>query len=244
MGVPTIGCTCAVCNSNDPHDRRTRPSILVQYSGRSILIDSTPDFREQAIREKIIRLDAVLYTHAHADHILGLDDLRPVSFRHENKLPLYASPDTADAIRTVFKYIFDADYKFGGIARVEMNMLTDSVDLFGVRFTKIKVIHGDTEIDGFRFGSAAYLTDFSEIPPASFDQLHGLDILFLDALRHRPHPTHSSVQNSLKIVERLRPKRTFFTHISHDLPHAETNKLLPQNVQLAYDGLKLDFDIG
>ncbi len=243
MGVPTIGCGCAVCNSSDPHDRRTRPSVLIQYAGRSVLIDTTPDFREQAIRAQITQLDAVLYTHAHADHILGLDDLRPVSFRHESKLPLYASSSTAQAIRTIFKYIFDADYKFGGIARVEMHPLDTGVDLFGARFDTIKVIHGDAEIDGFRFGSAAYLTDFSEIPSASLERLHGLDILFLDALRRRPHPTHSSVENSLKIVEQLRPKRTFFTHISHDLPHAETNRSLPPNVQLAYDGLKLDFDI-
>jgi phosphoribosyl 1,2-cyclic phosphate phosphodiesterase len=243
MGVPTIGCGCAVCNSSDPRDRRTRPSVLIQYTGRSVLIDTTPDFREQAIREQITQLDAVLYTHAHADHILGLDDLRPVSFRHESKLPLYASDSTAQAIRTIFRYIFDADYKFGGIARVVMNPLDDGVDLFGARFDTVKVIHGDTEIDGFRFGSAAYLTDFSEIPSTSLERLHGLDILFLDALRRRPHPTHSSVENSLKIVEQLRPKRTFFTHISHDLPHEETNRSLPPNVQLAYDGLKLDFDI-
>jgi phosphoribosyl 1,2-cyclic phosphate phosphodiesterase len=216
---------------------------MVQYAGHNILIDTTPDFREQAIREKISRLDAVLYTHAHADHILGLDDLRPVSFRHESKLPLYASEGTAQAIKTVFKYVFDADYKFGGIARVSMNALNTGVDLFGARFDTIKVIHGDTEIDGFRFGSAAYLTDFSEIPTASLERLHGLDILFLDALRRRPHPTHSSIENSLNIVDKLRPKRTFFTHISHDLPHADTNKSLPAGVELAYDGLKLDFEI-
>jgi phosphoribosyl 1,2-cyclic phosphate phosphodiesterase len=243
MGVPTIGCECGVCNSPDPRDRRTRPSVLVQYNGRSILIDTTPDFREQAIREKIHQLDAVLYTHAHADHILGLDDLRPVSFRHESKVPLYAGDRTAQMIQEVFKYIFDADYKFGGLARVTMNRLNDSIDLFGARFEVVKVIHGETEIDGFRFGSAAYLTDFSEIPETSYDRLSNLDVLFLDALRRRPHPTHSSVEQSLKIVERLKPNRTYFTHISHDLKHAETNASLPPGVQLAYDGLKLEFEI-
>jgi phosphoribosyl 1,2-cyclic phosphate phosphodiesterase len=243
MGVPTIGCTCAVCTSSDPRDRRSRPSVLVQYGGRSVLIDTTPDFREQAIKANIRELDAVLYTHAHADHILGLDDLRPISFRHASKLPLYASDQTAAAIISVFKYVFDADYKFGGIARVAMNALDSGVDLFGARFEAVKVIHGDTEIDGFRFGSAAYLTDFSEIPPASMDRLYGLDVLFLDALRRKPHPTHSSVENSLQIVERLKPNRAFFTHISHDLPHAETNKTLPENVQLAYDGMRLEFEI-
>jgi phosphoribosyl 1,2-cyclic phosphate phosphodiesterase len=248
MGVPTIGCTCEVCHSSDPKDRRLRPSILVQYkdaqsNDRSVLIDSTPDFREQAIRANISRLDAVLYTHAHADHILGLDDLRPVSFRHGEKLPLYAGEETARAIQQVFKYVFDADYKFGGLARVAMHPLNCGVELFGVRFDVVKVIHGDAEIDGFRFGSAAYLTDFSSIPEASLEQLQNLDVLFLDALRHRPHPTHSSVENSLKLVERIRPKRTFFTHISHDLPHEATNKSLPPNVQLAYDGLTLEFEI-
>ena len=243
MGVPTIGCECAVCTSVDPHDRRTRPSIAVQYNGKTVLIDTTPDFREQAIREKIHRVDAVLYTHAHADHVLGLDDLRPVSFRHESKVPLYASAETGRLVQSIFRYIFDADYKYGSLARVCMNELKDSVELFGAQFDVIKVIHGETEIDGFRFGSAAYLTDFSAIPNASMKKLGGLDILFLDALRHRPHPTHSSVENSLKIVEQLKPRRTFFTHISHDLAHDKTNATLPPHVRLAHDGLRLEFEI-
>jgi phosphoribosyl 1,2-cyclic phosphate phosphodiesterase len=220
-----------------------RPSVLIQYDGRNVLIDTTPDFREQAIRARIHHLDAVLYTHAHADHILGLDDLRPVSFRHQSKIPLYAGEQTSRMLKSVFKYIFDADYKFGGLARVELNDLNNGVDLFGVRFDVVKVIHGDVEIDGFRFGSAAYLTDFSAIPESSLEKLHNLDVLFLDALRHKPHPTHSSVQQSLKIVERLKPKQTFFTHISHDLPHESTNAALPENVRLAHDGLELEFDI-
>lgn len=243
MGVPTIGCECAVCTSHDSKDRRTRPSVLVQYENRNVLIDTTPDFREQAIRERIQRLDAVLYTHAHADHILGLDDLRPITFRHESKVPLYARPSTASAIEEVFKYIFEGNYKFGGLARVEMHRFNGTLELFGARFDVVPVIHGETEIDGFRFGSAAYLTDFSTIPDSSLEKLHGLDILFLDALRHRPHPTHSSVEQSLAIVEKLKPKRTFFTHISHDLPHEATNAKLPPNVRLAHDGLKLEFEI-
>jgi phosphoribosyl 1,2-cyclic phosphate phosphodiesterase len=244
MGVPTIGCDCAVCHSNDPHDRRTRPSVLIEYDGHAVLIDTTPDFREQAIRENIRKLDAVLYTHTHADHILGIDDLRPISFLHmPNKLPLYARPDAAEFIRNMFRYIFEAKYKFGSLPQVELRPMEGTLDLFGAHFDPVPVIHGETEIYGFRFGSAAYLTDHSEIPESSFALLQGLDILFLDALRHKPHPTHSTVENSLRIVDRVKPQRAFFTHICHDLPHKATNATLPPNVRLSYDGMKLDFDI-
>jgi phosphoribosyl 1,2-cyclic phosphate phosphodiesterase len=261
MGVPTIGCDCAVCTSADPHDRRTRPSVMVQWddhhpnapttgapgtSGHTILIDTTPDFREQAIREHIRKIDAVLYTHGHADHILGLDDVRPLSFPRVTgggKIPLYASDRTTQVLRNVFRYIFEANYKYGGLAQVELQPVNGPVNLFGATFTPLVVMHGDVPIEGYRFGSAAYLTDFSSVPEESLAQLQGLDILFLDALRHHPHPTHSTVENSLKIVDRLKPKHTYFTHISHDLPHAETNAALPENVRLAHDGLKLEFDL-
>jgi len=243
MGVPTIGCTCQVCHSADPRDRRTRPSVMLEYGGHCVLIDTTPDFREQAIREQIRRLDAILYTHAHADHVLGLDDVRPLSFRRENKVPLYAFDDTATAIESIFKYIFEPTYKFGGIAKVEMNRISGPVEILGARFDPVRIIHGEADVYGFRFGSAAYLTDFSEIPPESMQQLQDLDILFLDALRHKPHPTHSTVENSLRLVDELKPRRAFFTHIAHDLPHEETNKTLPAHVRLAHDGLKLEFDI-
>jgi phosphoribosyl 1,2-cyclic phosphate phosphodiesterase len=243
MGVPTIGCDCAVCHSADPHDRRTRPSIMVEYGGHFVLIDTTPDFREQAIREGIRTVDAVLYTHTHADHILGIDDLRPISFHRPEKIPLYARPEAVEVLRSMFRYIFDADYKFGGIARVELKNIDGPIELFGARFESIPVVHGDTEIYGYRFGSAAYLTDFSDIPTSSMTRLGGLDILFLDALRHKPHPTHSTVENSLRIVQQLKPQRAFFTHICHDLPHAETNASLPPDVRLSYDGMKLEFEI-
>src|SRR5258705_6335058 len=160
MGVPTIGCTCAVCHSTDPHNRRTRPSVLIQYSGKVVLIDTTPDFREQAIREGITQIDAVLYTHSHADHILGIDDLRPLSYHRDGKIPLYARTEAADYIRNMFRYIFDADYKFGGLARLELKPVDGPFDLFGAQVEPIPVIHGESEIYGFRLGSAAYLTDF------------------------------------------------------------------------------------
>jgi phosphoribosyl 1,2-cyclic phosphate phosphodiesterase len=244
MGVPTIGCDCRVCRSRDPRDKRLRPSILLTYSGHTVLIDTTPDFREQAIREGIMRLDAVLYTHAHADHILGLDDLRPLSFhRPDGRIPLFAHKHTANVIRHVFRYIFDSDYKYGNLAQVEMHHIEGPLELFGATFEPVPILHGDAEIFGFRFGEAAYLTDFSQIPDDSMKKLQNLDILFLDALRYKPHPTHSTVENSLRIVECLRPRRAFFTHICHDLPHEETNAKFPPHVRLSHDGLKLEFEI-
>ena len=241
MGVPTIGCDCAVCRSQDPRDRRTRPSVMINYNGRHVMIDSTPDFREQALRENIKKLDAVLYTHTHADHILGIDDLRPLTYRH--KLPLYATPRACEFLRNMFRYIFEADYKFGGLPQVDLQPIEGPVELFGARFEPVTVIHGDTPILGFRFGSAAYLTDHSEVPPETLEKLRDLDILFLDALRYKPHPTHSTVEQSLKIVDAVKPKRTFFTHICHDLPHEATNAALPPDVRLAFDGMKLEFEI-
>jgi phosphoribosyl 1,2-cyclic phosphate phosphodiesterase len=243
MGVPTIGCSCPVCHSPDPHDRRTRPSVLIEFGGKVVLIDTTPDFREQAIRERITQVDAVIYTHTHADHILGIDDLRPLSYHRDGKIPLYARPEAADFIRNMFRYIFDADYKFGGLARLELKPIDGAFELFGKGFEPIPVIHGETEIYGYRFGSAAYLTDFSEVPEASIPRLQGLDVLFLDGLRHKPHPTHSTVENSIRLADRLQAKRVFFTHICHDLPHEATNAALPPHVRLSYDGMKLEFEI-
>jgi phosphoribosyl 1,2-cyclic phosphate phosphodiesterase len=243
MGVPTIGCECRVCISTDPRDRRTRPSVMVEYDGRRVLIDTTPDFRAQAIREGIRHVDAVLYTHAHADHILGLDDLRPLTFHQRENIPLYAFEPTYRRVSQMFSYIFEGNYRYGGLARMELRELSGPVELFGACFEPVKVIHGESHIHGFRFGSAAYLTDHSEVPEESWPQLQNLDILFLDALRYRPHPTHSTVERSLELVEELKPRRAFFTHISHDLPHQETNDALPEHVRLAHDGLRLEFEI-
>lgn len=243
MGVPTIGCNCKVCTSSDARDRRTRPSIMLEYGGHAVLIDSTPDFREQALREKITRLDAVLYTHAHADHILGLDDLRPLTFKREQKLPLYADDNTARIIERMFAYVFDPESTYSTRPQVTLHRLNGALDLFGAKFQPLKVLHGDSEITAYRFGTAAYLTDFSSIPEVTLAALDDLDILFLDALRRRPHPTHSSLDESLKVVERLSPKRAFFVHMSHDLGHEETNASLPAHIRLAHDGLKLEFEI-
>jgi phosphoribosyl 1,2-cyclic phosphate phosphodiesterase len=244
MGVPTISCDCAVCRSLDTRDRRTRPSVMISYNSRHVMIDSTPDFREQALRENITQLDAVLYTHTHADHILGIDDLRPLTYRHKpGKMPLYATPRACEFLRNMFRYIFEPTYKFGGLPQVELHAIEGPVELFGARFEPLTVIHGETPILGFRFGSAAYLTDHSVVPAESLEKLRNLDILFLDALRYVPHPTHSTVEQSLKIVAEVKPKRAFFTHICHDLPHQATDAALPAGVRLAFDGMKLEFEI-
>src|SRR4051794_6152513 len=238
VGVPTIGCHCAVCSSTDPRDNRLRPSILVRYSGRTVLIDTTPDFRTQALRARVERLDAVLFTHAHADHIMGLDDVRPFNFRQKGQIPIYAAPDTMAAIQRSFPYIFDGIKKESNVPQLDVRLIDGSpFDLFGVEFLPVPILHGSATIYGFRFGAAAYLTDHSDIPPASMDMLRGLDVLFLDALRYKPHPTHTTVDKAVATSRELGARRTFLTHICHDLGHARAESLLPPNVRLAYDGL-------
>jgi phosphoribosyl 1,2-cyclic phosphate phosphodiesterase len=241
VGVPTIGCHCAVCTSTDPRDNRLRPSILVCYEGRNVLIDTTPDFRAQALRARIDHLDAVVFTHAHADHIMGLDDVRPFNFRQKGQIPIYAAPETMASIQRVFPYIFDGVKKESNVPQLDARIIEGGpIDLFGLEFLPVPILHGSQTIYGFRFGAAAYLTDHSDIPPASMDMLRSLDVLFLDALRYKPHPTHSTVERSVKTADELTPRRTFLTHICHDLGHERAESLLPPHVRLAYDGLELE----
>jgi len=240
-GVPTIGCNCSTCASTDPRDNRLRPSVLVQYGGKNVLIDTTPDFRAQALRAGIGRVDAILFTHSHADHILGLDDVRPLNYHQKMSIPAYGTSGTLDVVRRIFRYAFDSEPTQSSVPRVDLRTITDEpFELFGMEVVPIAVMHGSGVTLGFRFGDAAYLTDHSEIPADSKLKLRGLDVLFLDALRHRPHPTHSTVAQSLASVEELQPRRAFFTHICHDLPHAETEAALPSHVRLAYDGLTIE----
>jgi phosphoribosyl 1,2-cyclic phosphate phosphodiesterase len=240
MGVPTLGCTCAVCSSTDPRDNRLRPSIMLQYNGRTVLIDTTPDFRQQALRERISRIDAILFTHSHADHIMGLDDVRPLNLRQKSVIPIYGSSETLATIQCSFRYIFESLNAESSVPKLTAHPLTtEGVELFGLHFTPILLHHGRSYVYGYRFGSAAYLTDHSRIPEASMEQLIDLDVLFLDALRHKPHPTHTTVAQALEYVEQLEPNRAFFTHISHDLPHEETERDFPARVRLAYDGLRI-----
>ena len=244
VGVPTIGCHCKVCTSTEPRDNRLRPSIVIRYRGHSVLIDTTPDFRQQALRIGLERLDAVLFTHSHADHVMGLDDIRPFNFRQPGSIPIFGSEETLDSIRRSFPYIFDDTPSESSIPRIDARVLDGTpFDLFGIQFTPIPLWHGRGKIYGFRFHTAAYLTDHSDIPPESLNLLHGLDVLFLDALRHKPHPTHSTVERSLAWVRQLEPARAWFTHISHDLPHERTEGQLPEHVRLAYDGLEITVDL-
>ncbi len=252
MGVPTLGCRCAVCTSADPRNRRTRPSIAVEWRAEdnaakhTVVIDTGPDFREQALREKIHRVDAVFYTHSHADHILGMDDLRPLSFQHKPaSLPLYADEATAGILRRVFDYTFSADSTYPTRARVELRSLEgeQTAALMGACFQRIPLMHGEMAVAGFRFGAAAYLTDMSTIPESSLPLLAGLDVLILDALRPQPHPSHATIDEALGWVERVGPRRAFFTHMSHEVDHAAMEATFPPHVRLGYDGLRIPFEL-
>jgi phosphoribosyl 1,2-cyclic phosphate phosphodiesterase len=244
MGVPTLGCDCSVCTSADPRDTRSRPSIAVQVEDHTIVIDTGPDFRQQALREHIRGIDAVLYTHPHADHILGMDDLRPLSFQHPQGLPLYADDETAAVLRRVFEYTFSPNAKYPTRARVELRPLNgqESVEIAGLRFQRVPVLHGDITIAGYRFGSAAYLTDMNVIPDSSLALLENLDVLIIDALRWNHHASHNNVAQALNWIDRIQPRRAFFTHIAHELEHTKTEATLPAHVRLAHDGLRIPIE--
>jgi phosphoribosyl 1,2-cyclic phosphate phosphodiesterase len=257
MGIPTLGCGCAVCASATPPgpylpppqplNRRTRPSICLAYNHHTVLIDTGPDFHAQAVRQRICRVDAVLYTHGHADHVMGFDDLRSLSFHVKGNLPIYADDPTATALERIFDYSFSKENRYPSSAQVETHRLDPTpgaaVTLFGADFQRIPITHGRQTITGYRFGSAAYLTDMSDIPPESIPLLQDLDILILDALRHEPHFSHSHLAKSIGFVELLKPKRAYFTHMGHDIDHIPTEATLPPNIRLAYDGLELNFEI-
>ncbi|NLY01330.1 MAG: MBL fold metallo-hydrolase [Rhodopirellula sp.] len=246
-GVPTIGCTCDTCTSRNPRNHRTRCSVVLGLPGGNLLVDSSPELRIQLIRERIGRIHSVLYTHGHADHLFGLDDLRifPSYLGHE--LPVFCESAVEATIRRSFAYAFDPEtqkYPAGGLPKLAFHPVElGPLDILGARLATFRLWHGRCEVLGFRIGDVAYCTDTKRIPAESESMLKGLDVLILDCLRPEPHPTHMSVEEAVAAARRLAPRRTFFTHISHRLEHEATNAMLPPGMELAYDGLTLSLGL-
>jgi phosphoribosyl 1,2-cyclic phosphate phosphodiesterase len=245
-GVPVIGCGCRVCSSEDPHDRRLRCAAWVQAQNLDILIDVGPDFRQQALREGMTRIDAVLLTHHHFDHIVGLDDLRPFLFDNRRPIPIYAKVNSAEVLRSTFPYIFQ-DRSYPGVANLCLQEIDGPFEVenrygsgTGVRIEPIDVFHGTLPMFGYRIGQFAYLTDVSGIPEHSFERLKDLDVLILDALRHEPHPTHFTLDEAVEVARRIDARQTYFIHMTHSVLHAEEDALLPESMALAYDGLSFE----
>jgi len=239
-GVPMIGCRCATCRSTDPRDTRTRPSIAVEFPGGArVLVDTAPDLRAQALRAGIDRVDAILFTHCHADHVMGLDEIRRFNVLQAQAVPCYGDRRTLGEIRRTFAYIFEADDEGGGVPRVRLHPVEGPFSIASREFIPVPIWHGRRSILGYRTGGFAYLTDCSGIPRESEALLEGLDTLVIDALRQRPHPTHFTVAQAVEAASRLGPRRTYLTHICHDLPHEATNAALPDGIRLAHDGLTI-----
>jgi phosphoribosyl 1,2-cyclic phosphate phosphodiesterase len=240
-GVPMIGCRCGTCRSPDPRDRRSRPSILFEMGGGvRVLVDTTPDLRSQALAHELDRVDAILFTHCHADHVMGLDEVRRFNVLQHAAIPCYGDARTLRELRRTFAYIFDGADEGGGVPRVHLYPLGGPFSIGAEECIPVPVWHGRREILGFRLRDFAYLTDCSGIPDTSWALLGGVRTLAIDALRHRPHPTHFTVEQALAVAARIGAERTWLTHICHDLPHEATNASLPAGVELAYDGLRIE----
>ena len=239
-GVPMIGCECAVCKSDDPRDKRTRPSIYVRYGGARILVDTSPELRIQCLANGIREVDAVLFTHHHADHVAGLDDLRRFNWLMKRAVPCYGTERTLTALRRMFAYAFEpAPDSPHSRPQLDFRTIDHSpFEVAGETIVPIPLLHGPMPVLGFRFGRFAYCTDCSAIPEESSALLRDLEVLILDALRPTPHPTHLSVDQAVDLARRIGATRTYFTHMAHQLRHAETNASLPQGMELAYDGLR------
>lgn len=242
MGVPMIGCRCSVCTSTNPRNHRTRAGVSVQGPAGAFLIDTPPELRLQLVREQIDHIQAVVFTHAHADHIMGLDDVRIFGYKLRGPVHLYCEADVEAILRTTFSYAFDEKTENSLHSRPQLEFVrigTEPFELAGTIVRPFRLLHGVTPVLGFRIGNVAYATDCNVIPNESWPLLEDLDVLVIDALWEEPHPTHFNVSQALEVIERVRPRRAFFTHVSHRLDYDATNTRLPPHVKLAYDGLKL-----
>ncbi|MEN6372805.1 MAG: MBL fold metallo-hydrolase [Armatimonadota bacterium] len=235
-----IGCKCPVCTSSDPRNRRTRTSALVSCGEKHIIIDTTPEFRLQCLKNNVDYLDGVLFTHAHADHIFGLDDVRAFNELQKKSIPCFGSQDTLDAIRRSFEYIFIETQEGGGKPKIELNQIDCPFEFGGIKITPIPVMHGVMPVYGYRIGKLAYVTDCSYIPDESKELLRGLELLVIGVVRRIPHETHLSLGEGVEISSELAPRMTRFVHMSHRLEHESTNNELPPGIELAYDGLSID----
>lgn len=241
-GTPVIGCQCATCTSNHPKNKRTRcSSAITLASGEVILIDTGPDLRSQALREGMKRVDAILYTHTHADHLHGIDDLRAFCQLQKHQIPLYGKQDAMDHIAAKFSYTLREPSDYWDLPVLSVNAIEQSFELFGMTVTPIPVKHGRLDIFGYRIGNMAYLTDVSEIPESSFELLQGLDILLLDCLRYTPHYTHINLEQSLVYASLINAQNTYLIHMTHEMEYDALTEKLPQHVHVGFDGMKLDF---
>lgn len=239
-GVPVPTCSCAVCLSTDPRDKRLRPSVLLDWDGAAVLVDTSTDLRMQALRHGLMHLDAVLYTHAHADHVFGLDELRMYNWRRGGPIPVFGSAETLAAIRRTFWYVFEDVEAGGGKPALDLHAVDAPFPLLGRTIVPVPLHHGRLPILGYRTGGFAYLTDVSEIPARSYPLLRDLDVLVISALRLRPHPTHMHLARALEEAARIGARHTWLTHIAHEIGHAEVSNALPSGVALAYDGLSVE----
>lgn len=241
QGVPVIACDCKVCTSQDPRDNRLRSSILIETEGKVFSIDAGPDFRQQLLRAKVTKLDAVIFTHEHKDHVAGLDDVRAFNFKQMREMPVYVTDSVEEALRREFPYIF-ADYKYPGVPRLDVHKITNiPFHAEGVRFQPIEVMHYKMPVFGYRVGDFTYITDVSHIPEAEMHKIRGSKVIVISALRKQPHISHFNLDQAIQLLEELKPEKGYLTHISHLMGlHEDVSKELPDFIELAYDGLVIE----